>query len=213
MGLLAALLLAPSIADAGEDESREEWLKNLDFRSPIRLGAGYSKIYRAGVTATGFEDEFNAVKLGDMAHLHVVFGMSGWGVKGLFDRDPQHRSFLGTSFGAGVNVRPGRPLFSFSAAVGPGWTGNNDGLLPDGLGWGTHLVAFPLYLNMRETLECTHGWFSTYILGGLNIWGEARQDFFGRERGMTVAMGGGIDLGRHFLTPIMHQVFTGHCGL
>jgi hypothetical protein len=211
VGLL--LLAIAGRARADEAESREEWLRNLDFRSPIRLGAGYSKIYHSNVIATGFEDEFNAIRLSDAAHFHVVFGMSGWSAKGLFERDPARRSFLGTSFGGGVNVRVGRPLFSLSAAVGPGWSGNNDGLVPDGLGWGTHAIAFPLYVSMRQAIECDKGWFSTYVLSGLNVWGEARQDFFGSLRGMTVAAGGGIDLGRHFLMPILHEVFTGRCGL
>jgi hypothetical protein len=195
------------------DDGHEEWLRDLDFRGAVRLGAGYSSIFHAPVTSTSFEDEFSMFRLGTNARFHVLFGMSSYSAGEFLRGDPSHRSFFSATVGAGLNFYVGRPLFSVSATTGPGWSGTNDGFVPDGIGIGGRLAMFPFYRNIMTDLNCEGGWARTYLLSGLSVWGEARQDFFGANSGTMLAAGGGIDLARHVLLPIIHHIFTGHCGL
>jgi hypothetical protein len=194
------------------DRAREDWLADLDFRGAVRGGPGYSTLFHSPVTSMSFEDEFSLFRLGRAGRFHIVFGMDGYAPGTPFEKDPARRSFLSATLGAGVNVRLGGPLLVVNATTGPAWSGDAD-VLPDALGLGARIALFPFYRPMKEDIECNGGWARTYVLSGLSAWGEAREDFLGKNSGSMLAGGIGFDLGRNVLLPILHQVLVGHCGV
>jgi hypothetical protein len=194
-----------------EEESSRSWLDDADIVGPVRAGEGYSKIFHSPVVSMSFQDEITVTRIGKHARFHLVFGVDGYDAD--FWRDtPVHRSFLVVDGGAGVNAMLGPSLFSLSGTLGPGYTGANNNVVPDGFGFGARVEIFPFYKNVQDAVRCEGGWFSTYVLSGLSAWGQAREDFFGPSHGSMFAAGIGVDLARNIALPIMHKVITGRCG-
>jgi len=212
-----ALALAPATASARERDAADDdgslRLEQIDARGPVRFGAGYSSLLHAPVISLSFEDEIGVLRLG-AAHLGVIVGMDGYRAPDLpnAEGDRARRGFLAVGGGANVALRLGRPLLSVGATGGPGWQSGGDSLLPRGFGVAGRAAVFPFYVTMTEGARCERGWFSTYVLSGLSVWGLARRDWVGVDSGNTLAAGVGIELGRNVLMPVLHQVMTGRCG-
>jgi hypothetical protein len=188
-----------------------------DIRGPVRVGWGWSGMYRAKITSLSFEDEMAVRRLGDSASLLVVFGMDGMtgppfpfpGPGG----QPLHKGFLGLTVGTGLEWRlvPDGPLAVVDATAGPLWESWSEDLVPHGFGASLRTELFPFYLNIADIASCGHSKWYTYILSGLNGWTSVRQDWLGADTGATWAVGFGFELGRNFVLPILDEAVGPLC--
>jgi hypothetical protein len=198
VAVLAAPVLVASEARADLD----------DIRGPIRVGAGWSNVYRARVLSLSFEDEMSLWKLGSTARGQLVFGMDG--VRGpsytLVDGTTKQRGYLGVTLGTGILARLGEhgPAAVLTATMGPLF--EQEELTPHGFGVAARGELFPFYLDIKELVACEHGTVWTFVLSGLHGWVLTRQDWIGADQGTTYAAGLGIELGRNLLVPMMNAI-------
>lgn len=219
---LALCAAVPSVAAANERDDRDgarrdfAWglrLDEMDVRGPVRVGAGHSALLRAPVVSLSFQSEVAMARRGP-AELTLVFGMDGYRGPDRPDAEGARarRGFLVVDGGVGLGLHLGRPLLSLAATAGPGWQSGGESLSPHGFGVAGRAAFFPLYVGLVEAVRCERGWFSSYVLSGLSVWGLARRDWVGIDSGSTVAAGIGFDLGRNVVLPVLHQAMTGRCG-
>jgi hypothetical protein len=181
----------------------------FDLRAPVRVGFGYSRLYRARVLSVSFEDEMGLLRLADGTLLELVFGMDG--VRGPTVGGARH-GYLSVDAGTAISQRlgPGGPLLVLGATFGPLFEGNED-FAPHGVGVAARAELFPFYLDVGECARCTRGGFASFVLSGLSGWVLARQDWLGDAAAPTYAAGFGIDLARNFLFPVLDAVLGGVC--
>ena len=208
-----AFVLTASVGTGAHDARAD--VPDVDIRGPVRVGTGYSTMYGARVLSISFEDELQVKRISDSVRLHVVFGMDG--VRGpAFQNaagETKHKGFLGVDIGPGLLFRAGGkgPAFVLNGTIGPLWESNSDDFAPHGIGVVGRAEIFPFYQDLVEAVMCPRGWFSTYVLSGINGWALARQDWLGSAAGATYAVGLGIELGRNLLLPILGAVMDASC--
>jgi hypothetical protein len=184
---------------------------DVDIVGPVRIGWGYSRLFRAQILSLSFEDEIWWHQLSDGAKLGVAFGLDGQRVLGDV---PAPRGFLATGIGPSLLLRPdsgrGRPAVVVSGTAAPLWQSHAADSSLSGFGVSGRLELWPAHQSIVEAIECRRGTAQTYVLSGIHAWGLARYDWLG-ARGDSYAIGIGFDLGRNLLLPILGALLDGAC--
>lgn len=191
----------------------------LDLRWATQVGYGVSITRRASVLTLGTEAHVSFVEITKAAQLHAALGVSGM-------VDSRHgwqsrASLFGVDAGFGLSHHaPGGPALVATATVGPRWATDRAApdiqVSPEGTtlrvdGWGVvgRIDAYPFYLTIPEILHEDRKWFREYVASGLHVWVTARYDVLSSSRGLAIAGGLGLDLGRMLLTPIVVRSMRG----
>lgn len=221
LGGTLALLLAPTIAQARtplptlEVVQPKRPVRLLDVRWSAQVGGGIELGQRAPVLALGQVAHVSFVELGKAGQLHAAFGSSGF-----LDMSrgwTRRRGQLGVDLGVGFSRHvPGGPAFVATVTAGPRWARTASPGAADREahaleawrvdGWGVvgQLDAYPFYATIPELTGGELRWFRRYVLSGLHVWTAVRYDVL-RTGSRTPALvgGGGFDLGRTLLLPIL----------
>lgn len=212
---LAAGLLAPealadqTIARGPLDRPPPPELPDVDIAGPVRVGWGYSRLFRSRILSLGFEDELMVHRLSSSLSLGAVFGMD---VQRALDDVPKPRSFLATGLGPAALFRPAEagPAFILSGTGAPLWQSSDEKTSLVGFGVSARVETWPFYQSLVEAVECRRGTVATYLLSGLHGWALARHDWMGTS-GDSYAVGFGLDLGRNVLLPVLGATLGGAC--
>jgi hypothetical protein len=207
---LAVLLCLGCLGAAGD--ARAETIR--DFRGPIRVGWGTSRMLRGEALTLAFEDQLSVHRFGRPFELQLVFGMEGQRgpvfVKG---GEEKRRGFLGVHLGSGLLIRPweGGPALIATAVMGPTWEAHSDDAAPHGIGVSGRADLYPLYQSIQDVAGCKRGAFLTYALSGLHVFALTRADWMGTASGSSHAFGIGIDMARELLMPVMDALGVKVC--
>jgi hypothetical protein len=191
------------------EETASSGFPDVDVVAPVRIGWGYSRLFRSRILSLSFEDELQFHRLSRSFTLGAVFGMDA---QRALDDVPRPRSFLATTLGSSVMFRPGHeaPAFVLSGTAAPLWQSSDETTRLVGFGVGARLEAWPFYQSMFEAVECRRGTVATYLLSGLHGWALARHDWIGTS-GDSYAVGFGVELGRNMVLPLLGALLNASC--
>lgn len=184
----------------------------LDLRWSLQVGGALALGDRVPLLALGQTMHVSFVELGKTMQLHAALGNTalvdasrGWRAR---------RGVLGVDLGLGISRhRPGGPALALTFTAGPRWSAgstrarsvsNPASWRVDGWGVIGQLDVYPFYLSMPEIIEGDARWFRRYVLSGLGLWTAVRYDALrGGMRTPAIVAGGGFDLGRAVITPLV----------
>ena len=211
LALFFVVLGLPASAEARTplptiETARPKRVRLLDVRMPVRMGWGYSALYRAPAYDFGFEGQASFVELTESMWLHVNFGESAV-LPAVVRREGQRRpGFFGVDLGLGLSrYAPGGPAFFVSATTGPRWDSQDRGFRPDGFGVTGRAEVYPFFMSIPEIVDERPRWFRGMFLSGLHLWVSTRYDRITGRHGNTFAGGIGLDLGRAVIVPILRR--------
>jgi hypothetical protein len=208
-----ASVVASSLAAPAAHADRDD--PELDGRSPVRVGGGYSELYRAPVLVLGYEVGLSIRRLSETAHLQLVLGMEwqrGPRAPTLSGEQERHYGFTAYTLGTGVLLQDpdGGPALVLSATLSPLSANDSDNVF-DGIGMGSRIELYPFYQTLLDSLRCRRGLFATYFLGGLSTWATAREDWIGSGSGRSLAAGASVDISRALTLPLVAGLFDMSC--